>query len=134
MAESLVFSGRSAEAIDYLNKAINLDPEYPGYYLYTLGLAQFCLEKYEEAVYSLETCVYKRKMHANPPMWLLAATYAYLGRQSDAADVLSEYINKNRFEDFTVERVLKYHLHALKEPEDTQRFAQGLHMAGLPLK
>ena len=73
-------------------------------------------------------------MHSNPPVWLLAATYAYIGRLDDAKDVVEKYIKKNNFKDFTVERVLKYHLHALKEPADTQRFDRGLHMAGLPLR
>ena len=134
MGETLVFSGRSAEAVEYLEKAMSLDPEYPGYYLYTLGVAQFCLERYEEAASDLEIALYKRKMHALPPMWLLAATYAYQGRQQEAEEVLTEYMKKRGYKDYTVERVLKYYLHAFKDPRDTERFAQGLHKAGLPMK
>jgi adenylate cyclase len=134
MGETLVFSGRSAEAVEYLEKAISLDPEYPGHYLFTLGLARFCLERYEEAASDLEIALYKRKMHARPPMWLLAATYAHLGRQQEAGDVLTKYLKERGYEGYTVERVLKYYLHAFKDPRDTERFAQGLHKAGLPLK
>ena len=132
MGESLVFSGRSANALDYLETALRLDPEYPGHYVFILGLAQFCLERYPEAAASLEICLYKRKMHSNPPMWLLAATFAYLGRQSEAEDVLTKYISENGFEGYTVERVLKYYLHAFKDPKDIDRFAQGLQKSGLP--
>jgi TolB-like protein/predicted Zn-dependent protease len=134
MGETLVFSGRSAEAVEYLEKAMILDPEYPGYYLFALGVAQFCLERYEEAASDLEIALYKRKMHALPPMWLLAATYAYQGRQQEAEEVLTEYMKKRGYKDYTVERVLKYYLHAFKDPRDTERFAQGLHKAGLPMK
>lgn len=131
MGETLVFCGRSEEAIDYLKKAISLDPEYPGYYLFTLGVAQFCLERYDEAASSLEICLYKRKMHENPPMWLLVATYAYMGKQIEAEDVLKKYIKENEFVAYTVDRVLMYYLHAFKDPSDTERFAKGLQMAGL---
>ena len=132
MGETLVYSGRSGEAMAYLEKAIRLDPNHPGYYMFTLGVAQFCQAKYKEAAASLETCLYKRKMHVNPPMWLLAATYAYIGREDDAKKVITNYMNKNGFENFTVERVLQYYLHAFKKPEDTERFARGLNKAGLP--
>jgi len=135
MGESLVFAGRSAEAVDYLERAMILDPKYPGYYMFALGVAQFCLERYEEAASSLEIgLLSKRKMHSRPPMWLLAATYAHLGRQQKAEDVLSKYMKKRGYKDYTVERVLKYYLHAFKDPRDTERFAEGLHKAGLPMQ
>jgi tetratricopeptide (TPR) repeat protein len=133
MGESLVFAGRSAEALDYLEKAMSLDPKYP-VTLYTFGLAQFCLGRYEEAAASLKRCFDERKMLSRPPMWLLAATYAHLGRQQEAEDVLTKYLKERGYEGYTVERVLKYYLHAFKNPKDTERFAQGLHKAGLPLK
>jgi len=134
MGETLVFCGRSAEALEYLERAMSLDPEYPGYYVFTLGLARFCLERYKEAASDLEIALYKRKMHDRPPMWLLAATYAHMGKQQEAEEVLTKYLKERGYEGYTVERVLKYYLHALKDPKDTERFAQGLHMAGLPLK
>jgi tetratricopeptide (TPR) repeat protein len=134
MGESLVFAGRSAKAVDYLERAMILDPKHPGYYLFALGLAQFCLERYEEAAASLEKSLYERKMHSRPPMWLLAATYAHLGRQQEAEDVLTKYLKERGYEGYTVERVLKYYLHAFKDPRDTARFAEGLHKAGLPMK
>ncbi len=136
MGESLIFAGRSAEAIDFLKRAMILDPKYPGYYMFALGLAQFCLEKYGEAATSLEAYEVKRKKEGRTgaPWWLLAATYAHLGRQQKAEDVLTEYMKKRRYKGYTVERVLKYNLHAFKDPRDTERFAQGLHKAGLPME
>jgi len=134
MGETLVFCGRSAEAVEYLEKAMSLDPEYPGLYVFTLGLARFCLEQYKEAASDLEIALYKRKMHSRPPMWLLAATYAHLGRQKEAEDVLTKYLKERGYEGYTVERVLKYYLHAFKDPKDTERFSQGLHKAGLPME
>jgi tetratricopeptide (TPR) repeat protein len=133
MGESLVFAGRSAEALGYLEKAMSLDPKY-SVTLYTFGLAQFCLERYEEAATSLKRCFDERKMHSRPPMWLLAATYAHLGRQQEAEEVLTKYLKERGYEGYTVERVLKYYLHAFKDPRDTERFAQGLHKAGLPMQ
>jgi len=134
MGETLVYSGKSDEAIDYLTKAMSLGTEYPKYYMYTLGVAQFCLEKYEEAATSLEEAILKRKYHNRAPRWMLAATYAQLGRQEDAEDVLIKYMQDRKYKNYTVERVLKYYMHSFKDPNDTERFARGLHKAGLPTK
>jgi tetratricopeptide (TPR) repeat protein len=131
MAEALIFAGRSTEALDFINKAISLEPDY-SWYLYTLGLAQFCLEQYEEALTSLEKFSSEHKTHT--PGWLLAATYAHLGRQQEAEKALTEYMKYRGIKGYTVERVLKIYLHAFKDPKDTARFAEGLHKAGLPMK
>jgi TolB-like protein/class 3 adenylate cyclase/Flp pilus assembly protein TadD len=131
MAESLIFAGRSTEALDFINKAISLEPDN-SWYLYTLGLAQFCLGQYEDAAITLEKFSSEHKAHT--PGWLLAATYAHLGRQKKAEEVLTEHMKRRGIKGYTVERVLKIYLHAFKDPKDTTRFAEGLHKAGLPMK
>jgi TolB-like protein/class 3 adenylate cyclase/Flp pilus assembly protein TadD len=131
MGQSLILAGRSAEAIDYLKSAISLNPDDPPAYVKALGLAQFCLGRYPEALTLFEEYD-KRK--PNNPKWLLVATYAHLDRQEEASKVLAKYMKSRRYNNYTVERVLKYYLHAFKDPKDTERFAQGLHKAGLPMK
>jgi TolB-like protein/class 3 adenylate cyclase/Flp pilus assembly protein TadD len=136
MGESLVYAGRSADAEVFLERAISLDPEYSSIFLYTLGLAQFCLEKYESAAASLEAYDAKRKKERlkGAPWWLLAATYAHLGKQQKAEEVLKSYMKKQGLKGYTVKTVLKYNLFALKDPKAIERFAQGLQKAGMPEK
>ncbi len=131
MAESLIFAGRSTEALDFIEKAVSLKPDNY-WYLDTLGLDQFCLEQYEEALTSFEKLFYEHNAHF--PQWLLAATYAHLGRQQEAENVLAKYMKESGYKGHTVERVLKIYLHAFKDPKDTARFSEGLHKAGLPMR
>ena len=136
MGESLTFTGRSAEAVGFLKRAMYLDPNYSSIFLYTLGLAQFCLEKYEDATISLEAYDVKRKKEKlkGAPWWLLSATYAHLGRQQKAEDVLVNYMKKRGLKGYTVQKVLKYNLFTLKDPRAIERFAQGLQKAGLAME
>ena len=133
MGRVLIYSGRSAEAIQYLKGATRLNPYSPGGYLWNLGLAHFCLEQFEEAVTLLE-----RAQERNPEIapWLLAGTYAHLGRKKEASDVLAEYIKRRGFKRITVQKVLaKYPwISHLKLSSDRNRFAEGLRKAGMPLK
>jgi tetratricopeptide (TPR) repeat protein len=131
MAESLIFAGRSTEALDSIKKAISLEPDY-SWYLYTLGLGQFCLEQYEEALISLEKFSNEHKGHSAG--WLIAATYAHMGRQQKAEYALTKHMKSSGYKGHTVSRVLKFYLHAFKDPKDTERFAEGLHKAGLPIE
>ena len=62
--------------------------------------------------------------------WPLAATYAHLGREQEAADLIAEYLKMRGWKKMpTVKWLLKYY--PFKDPKDTDRFAEGLRKAGL---
>ena len=133
MGRVLICSGRSDEALEFLKRATRLNPHSPAGYLWNFGLAQFCLGHYDEAMNSLESA-----QRRNPKIapWLLAATYAHLGREQEAADVLAEYIKRRGFKRTTVAKVVQNYpwISHLKLASDRDRFAKGLHKAGMPLK
>ncbi len=136
MARALIFGGRAHEGADYVKRAMRLDPHYPAQYLSFLGLAQFCTGQLEEAAIALE-----RAHKRNPELeaYPLVATYAHLGREEEAADILAEYLRKTweggpsmLRDQPRVRWVLTYY--PFKNQADTDRFADGLRKAGLPLK
>jgi len=136
MGETLIYAGRSAKAVEFIKRAMALKPEYPPYFLWYLGLARFCLEQYEDALISLEK-YYKRKSRPSRvvPKWLLAATYAQLGRQQEALETLSKFMkSRGYYKEYSVEKVLKDNYYAFKNQENKDRIAEGLHKAGLPMK
>jgi tetratricopeptide (TPR) repeat protein len=129
MGETLLFTGRSTEGVEHIKRAMKLDPKHPPFYYWYLGLAQFFQEQFEEAAVSLEKCY---KGYPGESKWLLAATYAKLGRQKEAEEVLRKYMKSRGLEHFTVEKVLNYDgFHAFKDPKDVELFAEGLRKAGL---
>ncbi len=133
MGRVLIYSGRSAEALEFLKRATRLNPYSPAGYLWNLGLAHFCLGQFEEAVTLLERA---QKRNTKMAPWLLAATYGHLGREQEAADVLAEYIKRRGFKRVTAEKVVTNYpwISHLKLPSDRIRFANGLYKAGLPMK
>jgi tetratricopeptide (TPR) repeat protein len=109
-----------------------LNPKHQAYYLYRLGLAQFCMEQYEEATKTLGT--FHRRNPYGYREWLLAAAYAHLGRQKEAADALKKSMRGREYIDYNVEKVVRYTNFPYKNQRDTERFAEGLRKAGLPTK
>jgi predicted Zn-dependent protease len=132
MGEVLIYIGRTAEAIDHIKKAMELNPNHKAYYLLRLGRAQFCAEQFEEATKTLET--YHRRNPYGERSWFLAAAYAYLGRQKEAADSLKKAMQGKEYIDYNVEKVVRYMNFPFKNQRDTKRFAEGLRKAGLPAK
>ena len=128
MGETLILVGRSSEAVSFIKKAMELNPNYSPFYLHLLGLAHFCLEQYDQALVSLKT---HNQRDPKENKWLLAATYAHIGRDQEASEVLQNYMKKLKFTGFTVQSVLKCANYAFKDPKDTERFAEGLLKAGL---
>jgi adenylate cyclase len=135
LANALSFTGRASEALELVERAIRLNPHYPPYYLYQLGLARFGMKRLDVAATSLE-----RALAVNSDdYWsqrLLLATYGLLGRRADATKLL-EMIKGNvksgrfAFYDPLTIRAATY-WYPFAERADVERFAEGLRKAGLP--
>ena len=129
MAESLILAGKATQAMEFINRAIRLEPDNLQH-LYTLGLAQFCLRRYEAAATSLEAFSMKNMDHI--PGWLLAATYALDDRQDLAQKALNDHLETHKLVQYSIEKVINTYLYAFKDPGIVQQFVQGLGKAGLP--
>jgi tetratricopeptide (TPR) repeat protein len=90
MAHALIQAGSPAEGADSIKKAMRLDPHYPPGYLVVLGLAQFGMERFDEAAASLEQFT-ELKPDADFGFLFLAATYGHLGRQQEAKSAIDTF-------------------------------------------
>jgi adenylate cyclase len=125
--------GRSAEAFGPLQMAIKLSPRDPllnTWYFY-IGHAHVHLGHYEEAI---DWC---RRSIAVKPFWIayadLAASYAWIGRESKAKTAVEEL--RRMRPDYTVTRWLADGNGWSDNPiflSEFQRIAEGLRKAGLP--
>jgi TolB-like protein len=128
MAWSLIVAGRPEEAIYFANKALRLDPVFPGIGMYYLGLAHLCSGHYEEAVTFLE-----RALKHNAKMFRcklpLAAAYGHLGREKEARTALTEYLEILPYMN-NLRRLMLWR-YRFKPSTVADRFAEGLLKAGL---
>jgi rhodanese-related sulfurtransferase/tetratricopeptide (TPR) repeat protein len=147
MAVALIYAGEPAEGAEMIARAMRLDPRYTHEYLYWLGLAQFGMERFDEAAESL-TRAGRARPDDERAMILLAATYGHLGRAQAAESAIEEAneLRRNRQKDlaegplrvgldvflvgpYTLDDV---DLWPFKEPADRERLRQGLRLAGVP--
>jgi len=129
MAGALIYSGKPEEAVDFVNKAIRFDPHNIANYLYTLGLAHFGMEQFQEAV-----SFFERAFKLNPEIGLvqrayLAAAYVYLGQEEKAMAELDKPEIKEVRELYDL--YVKYEGAYYKNPKDKARLIDGLRKVGL---
>jgi TolB-like protein len=130
MAYAFIYAARPEEALDFVGKAMRLDPHYPAYYLLVFGLAHFSMEQFEEAATSFERAL-KRNPENYAPLIHLAAAYGHLGRKQEATAAIEEF--KKVWPNLSVEDVSgPYIMSKYKDPVDKDRFLDGLRKAGLP--
>ena len=129
MAYTLIYAGRPKEAFGFIQKAMRLDPQYPAYYLFVLGLAHFGMDRFEEAATSFERAL-KRNPENYVPLIPLAAAYAHLNREQDATATIEKL--KKVLPVVTVSFVRGCPLWGYKNPVDKSRLLDGLKKAGLP--
>ena len=135
LANALSFTGKAAEALDQVERAMRLNPHYPPQYLYQRGLARFAMKQLEKAAADLEQAI----RHNRNDYWsqrLLLATYGLLGRRADAdktIDSIKAGTKQGRlaFYDPLTIRATTY-WYPFAENSDAERFAEGLRKAGIP--
>lgn len=138
LAGALSLAGQPSEALTFIERAMRLNPHFPAYYLYELGLAHFGVGHLEKAAESLE-----RATSLNPDdRWslrLLLSIYGLLGRSEDAARTYDAIVDdtkhgsKNEYLSYLDPLTIRASAfwHPFKDPADAKRFAEGLRRAGV---
>jgi TolB-like protein/class 3 adenylate cyclase/tetratricopeptide (TPR) repeat protein len=129
IAYAVIYAGRPQEALNFIEKAMRLNPHYPDYYMYILGLAHFHLDQYEEAV-----ILFEKAVKLNPvnyvPLIPLSAAQAQLGREQEAAATLDK-LQKALPAIVTIALVKRGSLYSYKNSADRDRLLAGLRKAGM---
>jgi adenylate cyclase len=121
-SEALVYAGRPEEAAANVRRAMQLNPMYPDWYLWTLGIVLFHDGKHEESVEAL--------IKGNPPNLarrFLAASYVRLGRMAEARRAAEEFLKNEPDYTLARESVWPYRDEAMRED-----LVSALRLAGLP--
>jgi hypothetical protein len=119
--------GRIEEALSAIETAINLNPQYPFWYIQNRAVIRYMREEYEAAIIDLESAAEKSPT-ALFVRWWLAAAYAQAGRQDDAEWQLVEMTDLGFHS--TVKELLETSV--IHHPPYVERFAAGLRKAGIP--
>ncbi len=122
--ELLTWLGRPEEGIEWIRKAMRLNPYHPERFWSHLGRAQYAARLYTDAIQSLGRISKLEPAH----LAILAAASAQMGDSASAAAHRREILN--RAPDFTVAAHLATQ-HYSRE-SDIQHYREGLLAAGLP--
>lgn len=123
---ALHYVGSSPEALDALERAMQLDPYYPDAYLHFVAQCHFGLGRYGHAEAALKRRLV-RNLETDMSRVLLAACYGHLGRAEEARAQWQEARRINP--DYSIEhrrQILPY-----KNPADFERVVEGLRKAGI---
>jgi adenylate cyclase len=122
--ELLTWLGRPEEGIDWIKKAMRLNPYHPERFWSHLGRACYCAEKYADAAEAFSRLA--RPDHTHHAF--LAATFAQMGNSVAAAAHAAEVLKREpQFSVATYLGTLHY-----KHEFDRKRHEAGLLKAGLP--
>lgn len=119
--------GRAEEALSFIEKAMTINPNFPFWYLFELGRAQFFLTRHELAASNFRKAMERNPTVPWPHLWL-AATYGHLGQTDDAAWEVSEYTSLAA--NNTIELVRSNT--TVRHPVYLNYLAEGLKKAGMP--
>lgn len=90
-AETLIYAGRPAEGRPWVELAMRLDPLFPPYVDFVLGMAHFGQDDFALAVAQLERALERNPEDFGPAAPLAAALY-HLGRHEEAKGAFASYL------------------------------------------
>ena len=122
--EVLTWLGRPEEGIEWIRRAMRLNPYHPERFWSHLGRAQYTAHVYADAIESFSKLTAPDHTHQA----FLAASSAQLGNRVAAAAHAREVLERKQ--DFTVSSYIQT-LH-YRHPSDTEHVREGLLKAGLP--
>jgi len=122
--ELLTWLGRPEEGIDWIKKAMRLNPYHPERFWSHLGRACYCAEKYAEAAEAFSRITRPDYTHHA----FLAATFAQMGNGIAAAAHAAEVLKREP--KFSV--AIYLNTQHYKRETDRKRHEAGLIVAGLP--
>jgi len=123
--ELLTWLGRPNEGIDWIKKAMRLNPYHPERFWSHLGRACYCAEKYAEAAEAFSRIT--RPDHTHHAF--LAATFAQMGNAVAAAAHAAEVLKREPKFSVAAYLATQHYRHDF----DRQRHETGLLKAGLPV-
>jgi adenylate cyclase len=122
--ELLTWLGRPEEGIDWIKKAMRLNPYHPERFWSHLGRACYCAEKYAEAAEAFSRLT--RPDHTHHAF--LAATFAQMGNSVAAGAHAAEVLKREPQFSVAAHLGTQHYKHEL----DRKRYEAGLLKAGLP--
>jgi adenylate cyclase len=125
-AAALMYTGEPTRAIEVLESSIRLDPFQPIIWSGFMGLANYMLKRYGQAVRWLRECTLRLPNNQWPHVWL-ASAYAQSGQLDEAGKEAAEVLRINP--GFTIESFKR--LAVYKDPKDAEHRIDGLRKAGL---
>ena len=130
IGRALNYSDKPEEALEYINKAIHLNPVLPYYYLYNLGYSYSLLGQHEKAIKILKKCL---KLQITP--WgaygTLAVSYSLSGPGNNAKTAVREVLKL--YPDYSIEFLKKTSPHKNQDKYVNRRL-EALRKAGVPEK
>jgi tetratricopeptide (TPR) repeat protein len=122
-ADPYVFNGQPEEAINRVKEAMRLNPYYPNWYSFQLGIAQYVAHDYEEAIETI-----KKMSPLGEPRRIVAASLAYLGRMDEARTEAERFLQDNP----TFSASHSVSTQPFRYDKDRKHAVQGYILAGLP--
>jgi adenylate cyclase len=121
---TLSYAGRSQEGIAQIEKAMRLNPHYPGWYLWNLAWAYFIERRYADAARTLE----RRNPKSNFTYLLLATSYHMSGNEEAAEHAMAEFRERASLYSVSLAELTE----PFKNRQDLEHYLAALRETGLP--